>query len=109
MKQYLNKTFQVHPSVKVDGPQLNSYHLILFDGLFLEIQFYRKDYEHPELEGQNKNQQLRGPRYVPIDITRIYLCQGGTSKIDISELHVSEYFDIDFIQLKNDLEYRLLP
>jgi len=74
----------------------------------LEVYFRRHDYEHPELEGQNKNQQLRGSRYVPIDIERVFLCKGGQSKIDISEIHVTDYLDIDMLKLKYDLEHRIL-
>ena len=87
---------------------LESVHVDLIDGMTLEVYFRRHDYEHPDLEGQNKNQNLRGPRYVPIDIERVFLCKGGTSKIDISEIHVTDYLDIDMRQLKYDLQHRIL-
>jgi hypothetical protein len=87
---------------------LESIHVDLIDSMTLEVYFRRKPYDQPTLEGQSKNCELNGPRFTPITIERVFLCRGGASKIDISEIHVSDYLDIDMIKLKNDLQTRIL-
>lgn len=88
--------------------QLESIHVDLMDSITLEVYFRRKPYDQPTLEGASKNCELNGPRFTPITIERVFLCRGGASKIDISEIHVTDYIDIDMIKLKNDLQTRIL-
>ena len=87
---------------------LESIHVDLIDSMTLEVYFRRKQYDQPTLEGASKNCELNGPRFTPIDIERVFLCRGGASKIDISEIHVSDYLDIDMRKLKNDIQTRIL-
>ena len=87
---------------------LESVHVELLDSMTLEVYFYRKAYDQPTLEGASKNSELNGPRFTPITIERVFPCKGGTSKFDISEIHVSRYLDIDMKQLKYDLQTRIL-
>jgi hypothetical protein len=91
---------QILESIHVD--------LVVCDSLTLEVYFRRKEYDQPTLEGSGKNTELNGPRFTPITIERVFLCRGGASKIDISEIHVSDYLDIDMRKLKNDIQTRIL-
>jgi hypothetical protein len=92
----------------MENRTLESVHVNLIDGITLEVYFRRKDYDHPKLEGHLKNCEIKGDSFVPIDIERVFLCKGETSKIDISEIHVTKYLDIDMLKLKNDLQTRIL-
>ena len=87
---------------------LESIHVDLIDLMTLEVYFRRKAYDQPTLEGSGKNTELNGPRFTPITIERVFLCRGGASKIDISEIHVTDYLDIDMRKLKNDIQTRIL-
>jgi len=89
-------------------PLLESVHVDLIDSMTLEVYFRRKAYDQPTLEGSGKNTELNGPDFTPITIERVFLCRGGASKIDISEIHVSDYLDIDMRKLKNDIQTRIL-
>ena len=94
--------------MKQQTMQLESIHVDLIDSITLEVYFRRRPYEQERLEGFLKNQELMGANFVPIDIERVFLCRAGSSKIDISEIHVSEYLDIDMKKLKNDIQTRIL-
>ena len=87
---------------------LESIHVDLIDSMTLEVYFRRKPYDQPTLEGASKNSELNGPRFTPIIIERVFLCRGGASKIDISEIHVTDYLDIDMKKLKYDIQTRIL-
>lgn len=87
---------------------LESIHVDLIDSMTLEVYFRRKANNQPTLEGQSKNCELNGPRWTPITIERVFLCRGGASKIDISEIHVTDYLDIDMKKLQYDLQTRIL-
>jgi hypothetical protein len=87
---------------------LESIHVDLIDSMTLEVYFSRKAYDQPTLEGSGKNTELNGSRFTPITIERVFLCRGGASKIDISEIHVTDYLDIDMRKLKNDIQTRIL-
>ena len=87
---------------------LESVHVGLIDSMTLEVYFRRKPYDQPTLEGQSKNCELHGPDFTPITIERVFLCKAGRSKIDISEIHFSDYLDIDMKKLKYDLQTRIL-
>ena len=87
---------------------LESIHVDLIDSMTLEVYFRRKASDQPTLEGSGKNTELNGPRWTPITIERVFLCRGGASKIDISEIHVSDYLDIDMKKLQYDLQTRIL-
>ena len=87
---------------------LESSHVDLIDSMTLEVYFRRKEYDQPTLEGSGKNTELNGPRFTPITIERVFLCRGGASKIDISEIHVTDYLDIDMKKLKYDIQTRIL-
>ncbi len=87
---------------------LESIHVDLIDSMTLEVYFRRKAYDQPTLEGQSKNSELNGPRFTPITIERVFLCRGGASKIDISEIHFSGYLDIDMKKLQYDIQTRIL-
>ena len=87
---------------------LESIHVDLIDSMTLEVYFRRKQYDQPTLEGASKNSELHGPRFTPITIERVFLCKGGASKIDISEIHVTDYLDIDMKKLKYDIQTRIL-
>ncbi len=91
---------QILESIHVD--------LVVCDSLTLEVYFRRKEYDQPTLEGQSKNCELYGPDFTPITIERVFLCKAGRSKIDISEIHFSDYLDIDMKKLKYDLQTRIL-
>ena len=87
---------------------LESVHVDLIDSMTLEVYFRRNQYDQPTWEGQSKNCELHGPDFTPITIERVYLCKGGSSKIEISEIHFSDYLDIDMKKLKYDLQTRIL-
>jgi len=87
---------------------LESIHVDLIDSMTLEVYFRRKEYDQPTLEGSGKNTELHGPDFIPITIERVFLCKAGRSKMDISEIHFSDYLDIDMKKLKYDLQTRIL-